>query len=1040
MADAPQLNPPDWEHPELPHRNRRAPHAALVSFRTRAEALTLQRGNSPAYRLLNGSWKFAYAECPADAPANFEAPDFDVSDWDSIAVPCSWQMQGYGRPHYTNIVYPFPFDPPRIPTENPTGCYRRSFDIPEDWQGQRIHLHFEGVDSAFHVWVNGTPVGFSKGSRVPAEFDITDHVQPGANIVAVRVYQWSDGSYLEDQDMWWLSGIFRDVSVQARPPVHIHDVSVQTLLDGTYTDADLVARIDLSGAAGAADDCRIETELLDPRGESLPACAQSTAVSSGNRSVEIRTTVKGPLKWTAETPVLYTLLLTLKNARDTILEVIPVRVGFRTIELRGGNLLVNGVPVIFKGVNRHDHDPVLGKTVSMAGMIRDIVLMKTHNINTVRTSHYPNDTRFYDLCDEYGLYVIDEADLECHGAKVTGNWNILSDNPAWQAAYLDRLERMVQRDKNHPCVIMWSLGNEAGFGQNQKAMADRARDIDPTRAIHYEGDYGLETVDVFSVMYPPIEELEAVGRGRPVRRGGRFRLTQADYKDKPYFMCEYAHAMGNGPGTLSEYWETIYKYRRLQGGCVWDWIDQGLRATTDDGTEYFAYGGDFGDEPNDRQFLINGLVFPDRTPSPGLIEYKKVIEPVKVEAVDPAVGKFRITNRYDFIDLRHLRLSWSVKVNGELVDSGTLPTPSVAAGASRTVTVPCNLPYSTCPGADCRLLLRFSLAADTPWAQAGHDVAWAQFNLPVEEAAQAAIPRNTAPLALEAAGNTIHVRGEDFALRFDRIHGMLDNWTFQETQLLAHQGGPRLNFWRAPTDNDRYVANEWRQHRLHRLIHRIDGVDCRRIDSGAVEISVQARIAPAVLDSGFACRYLYRVSADGAIVLHVQGEPLGRMPETLPKIGLQMTIPRGFDQIGWYGRGPGESYVDSKQAGRIDLFHATVDELWTPYVVPQENGNRTDVRWVSLTDLRGLGLVAMGDPLLNFSAHHYTTEEIARAEHPHELHRMDDISLNLDHRHNGIGTNSCGPGPRPQYLLRPEPFAFTVRLLATDRGDWNAVL
>ncbi|WP_337589409.1 glycoside hydrolase family 2 TIM barrel-domain containing protein [Paenibacillus contaminans] len=632
----------DWENHQLIHRNRMDSRAYFIPYEDEISALSYDRGSSASFRLLNGVWKFHYAETPAHAPEAFYEERFDTRDWDNLTVPSSWQMHGYGKPHYTNVNYPFPVNPPYVPSENPTGSYVRDFQIAPEWNGKKITLRFEGVDSAFHVWVNGKFVGFSKGSRIPAEFDITETARIGVNKIAVRVYQWSDGSYIEDQDQWWLSGIFRDVYLIASPlEAHVDDVFVRTELDEAYEHAVLQINAKISGSSKQA--FSLEAKLLDAAYmpvEGGTASAPVKALKNKTTEALLQMPVGNPHKWSAEAPHLYHLLLTLRDSKGNVLQVVPQRVGFRSVELKDGNFLVNGVAVMLKGVNRHDHHPDLGKAVPLSWMLEDVLLMKRHNINAVRTSHYPNDPRFYDLCDEYGLYVMDEADLECHGFYSAGTgydfdaaktWT--TDNPEWEAAYVDRMERMVHRDKNHPSIIMWSVGNESAFGRNHIAMYESAKRIDPTRLVHNEGDREAVAADVYSTMYTDVGKLNELGRMKGMK--------------KPHILCEYAHAMGNGPGGLKEYWETFYAHKRLQGGFVWEWLDHGICRKTAEGVEYFAYGGDFGDQPNDYNFVIDGLVQPDRTPTPGLIEYKKVLEPVKIDPADLANGKLKLTNRYD---------------------------------------------------------------------------------------------------------------------------------------------------------------------------------------------------------------------------------------------------------------------------------------------------------------------------------------------------------------------------------------------------------
>lgn len=950
-----KTSPPDWENPSITGRNRLAPHAYFFAYPDEASALKFDRTASPWCKLLNGVWKFHYAPTPAEASMEFNT---------TIPVPSHWQMHGFGKPHYTNVQYPFPVDPPRVPTENPTGTYGRDFEIVADWTGRRIVLRFEGVDSTFHVWVNGREVGLSKGSRLPSEFDITDFVKPGTNSLAVRVYQWSDGTYLEDQDMWWLSGIFRDVMLLARPATHIADIHVHAPATGKL---DVQTKL-----AGKSDGFTVETKLLDCPGK--------------------------PKLWSAEDPQLYTLLVTLKDPQGRVVEVAPQRIGFRTVEIKKDVFYVNGVAIKLKGVNRHESHPAHGRAVPLAAMIEDLLIMKRHNINAIRTSHYPDDPRFYDLCDQYGFYVIDECDLETHGFGLAGDWKAWPGNPtedpAWESACVDRMERMVGRDRNHPCIILWSLGNESNFGCNHLAMAARARALDSSRPIHYEGDYRLETADVFSLMYTHLDDVVRIGQGNEDEIKASLKFTGRGYGAKPFMLCEYAHAMGNGPGGLTEYWDTIYKYDRLMGGFVWEWCDHGIRQRTPDGREYFAYGGDFDDQPNDGNFVCDGLVFPDRRPSPGLTEYKKVIEPVKMEKVG---AKYRIHNRYDFIDLSHLELH----CDGKLVS-----LPAVPARQSVEVALPEALEFS------------FKLAQDTAWAKRGHEIAWAQFEAVTRGSD---LPAATAlPVAITETPTTLEATSAKLQFTFDKVRARITNWN----SLL--RTGPQLNFWRAPTDNDNTQwgtdqdANKWRKSGFHWLQHRVDSVVIeRRTDS--VKIRAHVRIAPPVYNHGFQCDYVYTVAGNGEVLIEVHGVPYGQMPATMARIGLQLTLPGSVDRVRWNGRGPGESYRDTKQAQRFGTWDATIDELYTPYIFPQENGNRTDVRWVEFPGFRASGVG-------NFSAHRYTVADFENAKHTTDLVPRDFVTVHLDHAHHGIGSASCGPGPWVQHRLQPAEFRFAVRL------------
>jgi len=1029
----------DWENINVLQRGRLPERAYFLSFTDEQSALTYERGNSEGFKLLNGSWKFHYAENPKLAPEHFYKNDFDVSEWDSLMVPSHWQMNGYGKPHYTNVQYPFPVEPPYVPTENPTGSYRRNFYIPTEWLQKKMILRFEGVDSAFHVWVNGQEVGYSQGSRIPSEFDITSYIVEGENTLAVRVYQWSDGSYLEDQDMWWLSGIFRDVYLLAKPKVHIQDLFVKTNLDGQYKDAILsIDTVIENYTCQAFEKYQLEYRLLDQGGKLVSKQSKQVVLPENQKaSFHIDIPVESPEKWSAEHPYLYHLLITLKDHSGNQIEVIPNRTGFRSVELKDGVCLINGEAIKFKGVNRHDHHPDLGRAVPLAMMEKDVILMKQNNINAVRTAHYPNDPRFYDLCNVYGLYVIDEADLETHGFERAGNGNQLSDNPEWEEAYLDRAKRMVARDKNHPSIIMWSLGNESGFGCNHESMGKWIKENDPTRLVHYEGEtrsimnqYGDDpkrdpTVsDIHTTMYTSIDILEKLGQ--------RTDLS------KPHILCEYIHAMGNGPGGIKEYWDLFYQYKRLQGGFVWEWCDHGIRLQTKDGVEYYAYGGDFGDTPNDYNFVIDGLVMPDRTPSPGLIEYKKVIEPVHVEAVDLINGKVRITNLYDFISLSHLHLSWSVESDGKVIDNGVIPAPEVAPGETMTLAIPYKLPELIQPDTDFWLNLQFTLAADALWAKTGHEIAWTQFELPVTSTIEKEIvPSFHQPLSCLEKNNQLLVQGEDFQIEFNLVYGKMDSWSYRDINLMEE--GPKLHLWRALIDNDHRSASEWKKYGLHWLQHRVDGVEWQQPTSDQVVITSNVRIAPPILSWGIRVTYTYTISSNGEISITVKGCPEGGGPITLPRIGLQMRLPVYLDDVSWYGRGPGEAYSDSRLATRIGVFAKKVEELYTPYIYPQENGNRHEVRWVTLTNTEGVGFVVAGEPTIDFSAHYYTTENLDKAQHTYDLIKQDFITFNLDHQQHGLGSASCGPDVEEPYRLKNENFQFNVHLKPFSANESSKV-
>ena len=1005
----------DWENPQLLARQREAAHVTLVPYADEHMAFAGERGASPFFSLLNGLWHFCYVDHPGEVPPDFADEAYCSEGWDRLPVPSNWQMHGYGKSIYVNAGYITPIDPPLVPDANPVGCYRRTFSLPAEWDGKQVYLTFEGVASAFYLWVNGQQAGFSKGSHMPAEFNITRYLRAGENTLAVQVFQWSDASYLEDQDMWRLYGIFRDVYLCARPSVHLRDFRVRTLLDAAYRDATLDLAIVMANVG--QDDyqgCRVQARLLDARGQEVAATVliPGDVIPPGGETVlEGSIPVANPQKWTAETPTLYTLVLQVIDAQGQTLEVETCQVGFRSIEIKERQVFINGTPIKLQGVNRHDAHPDLGYAVSRDAMARDITLMKQHHINTVRTSHYPNDPYWLDLCDRYGLYVIDEADLETHGFGYDAYPEQPSINPEWTDAFIDRAVRMVERDKNHPSVIIWSLGNEAAFGPNHEAMAAYIRRADPTRYIHYERAGESPVVDIVSQMYTSVNEL--------IKQG------QRTDDPRPFFLCEYAHAMGNGPGNLKEYWEAIRTYPRLLGGCVWEWCDHGIRQRTASGEEWFAYGGDFGDYPNDGNFCIDGLVSPDRVPHPGLIEYKKILEPVLVEAVNLQEGTLTIRNRYQFLSLRHLEGTWTITEDGTPLEQGRLPVLDISAGDAMAVTLPYTLPVGK-PGAEYWLTLQFTLGRSMPWAPAGYEMAWAQFQLPVAasivpEIASVALP----PITVMESNHMIEVCGEEFTLQFSRRQGTIAAWTYQGLPLIEQ--GPLLSVWRAPTDNDVHSAREWRREGFDRLQHRFSSVELLAGAPHAVKIAVTATLSATSLTPAFDVSYCYTIYGTGDLLLETTLAPRKALPH-LPRVGLQFMMPAGFTRFAWYGRGPHASYPDRQESARIGIYAGTVEEQHEPYIRPQENGNKSDVRWAAITNQQGIGLLAVGMPLFNAGVHHYTQAALTAANHTFELARIPETVVSLDYRQGGLGSNSCGPGPLPQYLLQPDEMRFAMRL------------
>ena len=1026
----------EWEDPAIVGINKQPGHCTLIPYRGLQKALTCDRQGSRLYKSLNGDWKFHWVEKPADRPVNFYKPRYDVSRWAEIPVPANWQMHGYGRPIYLNMRYPYPVNPPYIPHEyNPVGSYRTEFRIPPGWRKRQVFLHFDGIKSASYVWVNGQKVGYSQDSMLPAEFNITDTLKRGNNTLAVEVYRWSDSSYLEDQDMWRLAGIYRNVYLFATPQVHIRDFAVRTDLDESYTDATLMIRPRIANYAGQdLKGWTVEAQLYDAQNKPVLTEALSRSVRSivGERYPQrgnvpfglLRTTVRNPRKWSAETPYLYTLALTLKDADGKVIEIESCRVGFREVEIKDGQLFVNGKSIKLFGVNRHEHDPDHGRAIPVARMIQDIKLLKTHNLNAVRTSHYPDDPTWYDLCDEYGIYLIDEANLETHGVG-----GFFSNEPAWNTAFMERAIRLVERDKNHPSVIIWSLGNESGCGPNHSAMAAWMHYNDPTRPVHYEGaaarDHDPYYVDMISRMYARIPQI--------------IRLATDPDDNRPMVLCEYAHAMGNSVGNLKEYWDAIRSHKRLIGGFIWDWADQGLRKKSPEGKEFWAYGGDYGDNPNDGNFCCNGLVQPDRNPNPSLYEVKKVYQRIHVLPVDALAGKFRVQNEYDFLNLDFADASWELAIDGRVTQKGKLPKLSVAPGAEGNVQVPFQKPNPD-PGAECWLKITFSLAADASWAERGHILAWDQFQIPVAAPPAPTVEMNTMPsLALKEEGRKITVTGEDFELAFGKETGAVESFVFKGKQLMTSPLVP--NFWRVPIDNDNgnrmpRRQGAWREAGPKRSVK---SVEAEQVRSQVVRVTTEATIP---VGTGSTCKTIYTVYGSGDLLVDTTFNAGGGQLPDLPRFGMQMAMPGEFDKLTWLGRGPHETYWDRKTGAAVGLYSGSVEENIHVYVRPQENGNKTDVRWMALTDRNGVGLLTVGMPNINVSAWPFTMQDLEDARHVHELPRRDIITVNLDHRQMGVGgDNSWGARTHPEYTLPAEKYRYRFRLTpyAPSLGDMGRV-
>jgi len=1039
-----------WENIEQLAIHRLPAHATFWSYAETAQAMRLQKQQSLGYQSLDGDWKFLYLAAPELAPRDFAAPDFADEAWDTLPVPSCWQMKGYGQHHYTDLYYPFPINPPFVPSENPTGLYRRTFEVAAGMAGAagvagvaeatgaaaasqplQTILRFNGVDSAFEFWINGHYGGYSKVSRLPSEFDISELLLPGTNTLAVRVVQWSDGSYLEDQDMWWLSGIFRSVELYQRPLLHLCDLTVKTDLDLAGQKALLSCSLQVANALPEPRQVDVSATLIDPAGQVVQTFSGSVAVAAqSSAELVLAAQVEQPMLWNAEEPHLYLLLVTWQDESGQTLAV-PQRVGFRQIAVRDGRLLLNGRPLRFRGVNRHDFNPHEGRTVSEADMLQDVLLMKQHNFNAVRTAHYPNQDAFYDLCDQYGLYVIDEADLECHGFELTGEYSWLSNHAGWEKSYVDRIARLVQRDKNHPSVVLWSLGNESSFGTNFVAMYQACKALDPTRPVHYEGDAQAVAADVYSTMYTRLPALEKIG--------------QDDAGKKPHLLCEYGHAMGNGPGSLAEYDELFDRYDRLHGGFIWEWRDHGIATTTPEGQTFYRYGGEYGDDPHNGNFCIDGLIFPDSTPSPALLSAKYVNQPVAARLLDQAEGCVTVAlqNRLTFRALNFLRLHWELLASGQVVQTGTLELPEITPGEA----APCTIELDATAGQaeaglrcndtspEYHLTLRFVTWAPEPFAPAGHELAAVQLALdPVllgvagAKAVGVAQPGRGSLQLDDSDSAQLTIAGDDFQVVFDRVRGRLQSLEKKGRPVVLT--GPSFTVWRAPIDNDMYKIADWQcKYFLHKGHEQLASMAVEQ-DGDAFVVHCENYFSTTNAAWGYQLAYHYTIQPDGQIDLQLQGSPVIRgslVPAQLPRLGIALELAGDLDPVQWFGRGPGESYPDSREQALLGRYQARVDDLHTPYIKPQENGARMDTRWVEFGTGEHRLKICATQPLL-FTAHRYTTEDLAAARHDHEIRRSESIHLHLDVRQLGLGSNSCGPEALPAYQLGVEPFELAIRL------------
>ncbi len=902
----------------------------------------------------------------------------------------------------------------------------------------------------FYLWINGEKVGMGKGSRTPVEFDITERLKPGDNLVAVENFRWCDGSYLEDQDFWRMSGIFRDVYLWSPPDLHMRDVEVKTPLDASYHDGKLNVAVAIENASSKPAKVSVEAQLFDPAGTTVATTTGSTNVDPKETDtyVHLSKPIANPLKWSAEAPHLYELLLTLKDETGATLEVVPLRVGFRSVEIKSGNLLVNGQRILFKGVDRHETDPDRGQAITINSMLKDLREMKRHNINAVRTSHYPNQPAWYDLCDRFGMYLVDEANIESHGMGY--GEDTLAKKPEWRDAHLNRTMRMVERDKNHPAIIIWSLGNEAGNGPNFEATYDWIKQRDASRPVQYERAGFDRNTDIYCPMYPKPSLLGEYADGEKVTEGSgaSFTLGPESARTRPLILCEYAHAMGNSSGDMWSYWDQFYTKPYLQGGFIWDWVDQALREDVNQkpprvarplkpgANTFWAFGGDYGppDTPSDGNFLCNGLVTPDREPHPGLLQVQHIYQYVHCKPVDLKTRTVEVKNWFDFTNLKDVAdVQWSLSGDGRQLQSGTLPALDLAPHATTQVAIPVES-FQPEPGVEYFLNLSFQLSHDEPWAERGYELAWDQFKLPDAAPAKAEDANALPQLDVEKSKSGVTISGKDFVAVFDKKVGALTSWKVNGVELI--ESPLRPDFWRAPTDNDRgrhmsQTQGVWQTAHAEATVKKFN-VDSS--DSHRAVVTVNLTLPK--VDASWTTRYV--VYGDGEVDVEANFEPHNTDLAKLPRLGMQMVMPAGFEQMSWLGPGPQETYIDRKDA-RVGVYSGSVrEQFYEDYVMPGESGNKVDVRWVALTSKDGVGLLAISDPasLLSVNAMHHTVEDLEAALHPFELPHRDSVVLNLDWKQQGLGGDtSWGRWPHDEYLIPCAPQKYRYRLRPIRTGD-----
>ncbi|WP_372755748.1 glycoside hydrolase family 2 TIM barrel-domain containing protein [Mariniflexile sp.] len=1031
---------PEWENPEIFQINREAPRATFYNHKTTAEALSNKDWKtSSLYKSLNGTWDFYYADSVQARPAEFYKEDFSVKGWDTITVPSNWEMQGFGLPIYTNVVYVFPKNPPFIPHNmNNVGSYKRTFEVPSDWGSKDVFLHFEGVSGAMYVYVNGQMVGYNEGSKTPAEFNITKYLKSGENQLAVQVLRWSDASYMEDQDFWRLSGIERDVYLRAENPVYIKDIELNGDLSADYSQGMFDVMLDIGSRSTQKENGQVEIKLLDGETVLKTFSKEFKTLLGGRTSIGFGESVSNIIAWTAETPKLYTVLVELKDAQGNLLQATSLKIGFRNIKIQNSQFLVNGKPVLIKGVNLHDHDEKTGHVISEELTMKDLRLMKENNINAIRCSHYPKNPFFYSLCDQYGFYVIDEANIETHGMGTTNqgldnNEELKKIHPAylpeWKEAHMDRTIRMFERDKNHTSIVTWSLGNEAGNGDNFFATYEWLKGQDRTRPTQYEGATHYENTDIQAPMYDRIPQIIKYVENNPKR---------------PLILCEYSHAMGNSLGNFKDYWDAFRKYDVLQGGFIWDWVDQGLVATTEDGETYWGYGGDFGAEniQNDANFCLNGIVNADRSPHPGLEELKKVYQDIQFKKANLETGEVTIFNEYFFTNLNNFNFSWTLFKEGKEIGKSDIESFDLEPRGTKTITL--NLPKVDLKSGEYALQLVASTKNELPLLPKGYPLAKEEF---IAGTFTPVFQKNTdAVIAVESQDSLLTFKSAAFKASFNIKTGQLVTLDYGNENILLQ--GIKPNFWRATTDNDfgfnmpkRFGA--WKRATENQTLLSIELKDGNKvIDLASISQSknltntwASVQVVYQLPDAMAKIQLDYKMDASGQITVTNTLKDVKKELPSMPRFGNNLILNNSYSQVNWYGRGPHENYQDRKTSAFIGNYKATVKDLYFPYARPQENGYRTDVRWLSFTNENGKGIKVLGPKPLSFSAHHQYNSDFdagltKQQRHTIDIVTRDLVNINIDHAQMGVGGDtSWWTLPLEKYQIKAKNMSYSYSII-----------